>query len=78
MDIQEVDIAAVADDDELLAVHEAIDKLAVEDPQQAQLAKATPAMRHRAVLRTVCHEVQSAYRLAARRRPRSPAQGWSD
>ena len=39
VDIQEVDIAAVADDDELLAVHEAIDKLAVEDPQQAQLAK---------------------------------------
>ncbi len=39
VDIQEVDIAAVADDDKLLAVHEAIDKLAVEDPQQAQLAK---------------------------------------
>lgn len=39
VDSLEVEIAALADDDELLAVHDAIDKLAAEDPQQAQLAK---------------------------------------
>jgi len=39
VDIQEVEIAAVAEDDELLAVHAAIDKLAVEDRQKAELVK---------------------------------------
>jgi RNA polymerase sigma factor (sigma-70 family) len=39
VDIQEVEIAANADEDELLAVHEALDKLAAEDPQCAELTK---------------------------------------
>ena len=39
VDLQEVEIAAVADDDELLAVHDVLDKLAAEEPQRAQVAK---------------------------------------
>jgi RNA polymerase sigma factor (TIGR02999 family) len=39
VDIQEVEIAALADDDELLAVHDALDKLATEDPQKAEVVK---------------------------------------
>jgi RNA polymerase sigma factor (TIGR02999 family) len=39
VDLADLDIAAIADDDELLAVHDAIDRLAAEDPQKAQLAK---------------------------------------
>lgn len=39
VDVQEVEIAFVADDDELLAVHDALDKLAAEDPRKAELAK---------------------------------------
>jgi len=37
--VEEVEIASVADDEELLAVHEVLDKLAVEDPQKAELTK---------------------------------------
>jgi len=39
VDVAEVDIAAGMDDEELLAVHDALDKLAAEDPQKAELAK---------------------------------------
>lgn len=39
VDIQEVEIAAVAADDELLAVHDVLDRLAAEEPQRAQVAK---------------------------------------
>jgi len=39
VDWQEVEIAFVADDDELLAVHDALDKLAAEDAKKAELAK---------------------------------------
>lgn len=39
VDIETVEIAAQADDDELLAVHEVLDKLAAEEPQKAELAK---------------------------------------
>lgn len=39
VDIADLEIATIADDEELLAVHEAIDRLATEDPQKAQLAK---------------------------------------
>ena len=39
VDVQEVEIASVAASDELLAVHEALDKLAAEDPRKAELAK---------------------------------------
>src|SRR5438105_13910424 len=39
VDIQAVEIAALADDDELLAVHDALDKLAAEDSKKAELAK---------------------------------------
>jgi RNA polymerase sigma factor (TIGR02999 family) len=39
VDINNVEIAALADDDELLAVHEVLDKLATEDPQKAELTK---------------------------------------
>ena len=39
VDIQEVEIAAAARDDELLAVHEAVDKLAAEDVGLAELVK---------------------------------------
>jgi RNA polymerase sigma factor (TIGR02999 family) len=37
--IEEVEIASVVNDDELLAVHDVLDKLAAEDPQKAELAK---------------------------------------
>jgi RNA polymerase sigma factor (TIGR02999 family) len=37
--MEEVEIAFVADDDELLAVHDALDKLVAEDPRKAELAK---------------------------------------
>jgi RNA polymerase sigma factor (TIGR02999 family) len=39
VDWQEVEIATAADDDELLAVHDALDKLAGDDPKKAELAK---------------------------------------
>ena len=39
VDLQAVEIAGPADDDELLAVHDALDKLAAEDPKKAELAK---------------------------------------
>ena len=39
MDIQEVEIAALASDDELLGVHEVLDKLAAEDKEKAELVK---------------------------------------
>jgi RNA polymerase sigma factor (TIGR02999 family) len=39
VDIEKVEIASLADDDELLAVHEVLDKLQVEDPQKAELIK---------------------------------------
>ena len=39
VDIQNVEIAAPADDEELLAIHEVLDKLATEEPQKAELAK---------------------------------------
>src|ERR1022692_300383 len=39
VDIEDVEIASLADDDELLAVHDVLDKLAAEDPQKAELAK---------------------------------------
>ena len=39
VDLQEVEIAAAARDDELLAVHEALDKLAAEDNGLAELVK---------------------------------------
>jgi RNA polymerase sigma factor (TIGR02999 family) len=39
VDIEETNIAAPADDDQLLAVHEALDKLAAEDKQKAELVK---------------------------------------
>jgi RNA polymerase sigma factor (TIGR02999 family) len=39
VDIEETNIAAPAGDDELLAVHEALDKLAAEDKQKAELVK---------------------------------------
>jgi RNA polymerase sigma factor (TIGR02999 family) len=39
VDIENVVIASLADDDELLAVHEVLDKLAAEDPQKAELVK---------------------------------------
>jgi RNA polymerase sigma factor (TIGR02999 family) len=39
VDIQNIEIAALADDDELLAVHEVLDKLTAEDPQKAELTK---------------------------------------
>jgi RNA polymerase sigma factor (TIGR02999 family) len=38
-DIQEVEIAAAVEDDELLAVHEALDKFAGQDQQKAELVK---------------------------------------
>ncbi len=38
-DIQEVEIAAAVKDDELLAVHEALDKFAAQDPRKAELVK---------------------------------------
>lgn len=39
LDIQDVEIAANAKDDELLAVHEALDKFAAQDKQKAELVK---------------------------------------
>ena len=39
VDIEDVQIASLADDDELLAVHDVLDKLAAEDPQKAELTK---------------------------------------
>lgn len=39
VDIQEVEIAAPAGDDQLLAINEALDKLAVEHTQKAELVK---------------------------------------
>jgi RNA polymerase sigma factor (TIGR02999 family) len=39
VDFEKVEIASLADDDELLAVHEALDKLQAEDPQKAELIK---------------------------------------
>jgi RNA polymerase sigma factor (TIGR02999 family) len=39
VDLDEAEIAAPATDDELLAVHEALNKLAAEDPQKAELVK---------------------------------------
>jgi RNA polymerase sigma factor (TIGR02999 family) len=37
--IEDVEIAAAVNDDELLAVHEVLDKLSAEDPKKAELAK---------------------------------------
>jgi RNA polymerase sigma factor (TIGR02999 family) len=39
VDMDDVEIASLADDDELLAVHESLDKLAAEDSQKAELTK---------------------------------------
>lgn len=39
VDIETLNLAAETKDDELLAVHEALDGLAVEDPQKAELVK---------------------------------------
>ena len=39
VDIEEVEMASLTDGDELLAVHEVLDKLAAEDPQKAELTK---------------------------------------
>ena len=39
VDIQSIEIAALANDDELLAVHDVLDKLAAEAPQKAELVK---------------------------------------
>jgi DNA-directed RNA polymerase specialized sigma24 family protein len=39
VDVDEVEIAAPAKDDELLAVHEALDKLAAHDARKAELVK---------------------------------------
>jgi RNA polymerase sigma factor (TIGR02999 family) len=39
VDIQEVEVAAGAEDEQLLAIHEALDKLAVEDKVAAELVK---------------------------------------
>jgi RNA polymerase sigma factor (TIGR02999 family) len=39
LDIQEVEIAAPAPDDQLLAIHEALNKLAADHPQKAELVK---------------------------------------
>ena len=39
VNVADVQIASIAEDEELLAVHEAIDRLAAEAPQKAELAK---------------------------------------
>ncbi len=39
VDIENLEIASLADEDELLAVHEVLDRLAAEDPQKAELIK---------------------------------------
>ena len=38
VDVERMEIAAPANDDELLAVHDALDKFAAEEPQRAQVA----------------------------------------
>jgi RNA polymerase sigma factor (TIGR02999 family) len=38
-DIEQIDIVAPAQDDELLAVHETLDRFAAQDPQRAELVK---------------------------------------
>jgi RNA polymerase sigma factor (TIGR02999 family) len=39
VDLENVEIAALANEDELLAIHEVLDKLAAEAPQKAELVK---------------------------------------
>jgi len=39
VDLQDVEIACLVDGDEILAVHDALDKLAAEEPKRADLAK---------------------------------------
>jgi len=39
VDLGDVELVAAADDDQLLAVHEALDKLAAQDPPKAELVK---------------------------------------
>ena len=39
VDVESIEIAAQADDDELLAVHEVLDKLAAESPEKVELVK---------------------------------------
>jgi len=39
LDLQDLEIASLVDDDELLAVHDALDKLAAEEPKKAELVK---------------------------------------
>jgi RNA polymerase sigma factor (TIGR02999 family) len=39
LDVEEIEIAAPSTDDELLAVHEALDRLAAESPERAELIK---------------------------------------
>jgi RNA polymerase sigma factor (TIGR02999 family) len=39
VDIQNLEVAALADDDELLAIHDVLDKLAAEEPEKAELTK---------------------------------------
>jgi RNA polymerase sigma factor (TIGR02999 family) len=39
LDIQKIDLATSGDDDQLLAVNEALDKLAIQDPIEAELVK---------------------------------------
>jgi RNA polymerase sigma factor (TIGR02999 family) len=39
LDIEQVEIASLADDDEILAVHELLEKLALHDPKKAELTK---------------------------------------
>jgi RNA polymerase sigma factor (TIGR02999 family) len=39
LDIEEIDLASPAEDDRLLAINDALDKLAAEDPPKAQLVK---------------------------------------
>jgi RNA polymerase sigma factor (TIGR02999 family) len=39
VNLEDVDIASVADEDELLAVNDVLDKLAADDPKKAELAK---------------------------------------
>jgi RNA polymerase sigma factor (TIGR02999 family) len=39
LDVHEIELAAPSDDDELLAVHEALDRFALESPERAELVK---------------------------------------
>jgi RNA polymerase sigma factor (TIGR02999 family) len=39
VDIEAIEISGVADDEELLAIHDVLDKLAAEEPQKAELTK---------------------------------------